>query len=82
MNKVVPQDELMMEAERWAQKIAANAPLAVVAMKRLFRHGLTEDFESHTHHVLMQVLLLFRSHDFQEGIQSFLERRESRFGGH
>jgi enoyl-CoA hydratase/carnithine racemase len=30
----------------------------------------------------MQVLLLFRSRDFQEGIQSFLERREPRFGGH
>ena len=24
---------------------------------------------------------LFRSHDFQEGIQSFLERREPDFGG-
>ena len=51
-------------------------------MKRLFRHGLSEDFESHTHHVLMQVMLLFRSNDFQEGIKSFMERREPRFGGH
>ena len=81
MNKVVPQGELMAEAERWAAKIATNAPLALVAMKRLFRHGLTEDFESHTHHVLMQLLLLFRSRDFREGIQSFLERREPHFGG-
>jgi enoyl-CoA hydratase/carnithine racemase len=81
VNKVVPQEELMEEARRWAAKIAANAPLAIRAMKRLFRHGLTEDFESHTHHVLMQVLLLFRSNDFQEGIKSFLERREPRFGG-
>ena len=81
VNRVVPQDELMAEAERWAEKIAANAPLALVAMKRLFRHGLTEDFESHTHHVLMQLLLLFRSRDFKEGIQSFLERREPQFGG-
>jgi hypothetical protein len=29
----------------------------------------------------MQLLLLFRSNDFQEGIQSFLERREPRFAG-
>ena len=69
------------EAGSWAERIAANAPLALVAMKRLFRHGLSEDFESHTHHVLMQLLLLFRSNDFQEGIQSFLERREPRFSG-
>ena len=30
-------------------------------MKRLYRHGLTEDFASHSHHVLMQLMLLFRS---------------------
>ena len=45
-------------------------------MKRLFRHGLTEDFDSHSHHVLMQLLLLFRSQDFQEGMMSFMEKRE------
>ena len=82
MNKVVPHDQLESEVQRWADKIAANAPLGVKAMKRLFRHGLTEDFESHTHHVLMQLLLLFRSQDFQEGMRSFLEKREPKFSGH
>ncbi len=47
----------------------------------VFRHGLTEDFESHTHHVLMQLMLLFRSEDFREGIQSFMEKREPHFEG-
>jgi hypothetical protein len=42
---------------------------------------LSEDFESHSHHVLMQLLLLFRSTDFQEGLQSFLERRPATFQG-
>ena len=64
----------MDETLRWAGKIAANAPLAVRAIKRLYRHGLTEDFASHSHHVLMQLMLLFRSNDFQEGMQAFLER--------
>jgi enoyl-CoA hydratase/carnithine racemase len=81
VNRVVPHDQLMNETERWAEKIVANAPLAVKAIKRLYRHGLTEDFESHTHHVLAQLLLLFRSKDFQEGIGSFLERREPKFEG-
>src|SRR5262249_21173053 len=81
VNAVVPADELAREARRWAEKIAANAPLGIRAMKRLFRHGLSEDFQSHTHHVLMQLLLLFRSHDFQEGIASFLEKREPKFRG-
>lgn len=81
VNAVVPADELLAEAHRWAAKIAANAPLAIRAMKRLFRHGLSEDFEAHSHHVLMQLLLLFRSQDFQEGIASFLERRPPTFSG-
>jgi enoyl-CoA hydratase/carnithine racemase len=81
VNKVVPHEELMQEAMRWARTMAANAPLALQAIKRLYRHGLTQDFESHTHHVLMQVLLLFRSLDFQEGIKSFIEKREPKFKG-
>ena len=66
---------------RWARKIVDNAPLAIRAMKRLFRHGLGEDFEGHSHHVLMQLMLLFRSADFQEGIAAFMQKREPRFAG-
>ncbi len=81
VNKVVPHDDLMKEARRWGETIAANAPLAIKAMKRLFRHGLTEDFESHTHHVLLQLMTLFGSNDYKEGVQSFIEKREPEFTG-
>ncbi len=81
VNKVVPHDELEAEAERWVARIAENAPLAILAMKRLYRHGLSEDFESHSHHVLMQLMQLFKSKDFQEGIKSFIEKREPEFEG-
>jgi enoyl-CoA hydratase/carnithine racemase len=80
-NKVVPHENLMEEAESWASKIADNAPLAIRAMKRLFRHGLSEDFESHTHHVLMQLMLLFRSGDFKEGLEAFMGKRDPNFTG-
>lgn len=81
VNAVVPASRLPEEARRWAAKIAGNAPLAVKAMKRLFRHGLGEDFASHSHHVLMQLMQLVRSEDFREGILAFVERREPRFQG-
>jgi enoyl-CoA hydratase/carnithine racemase len=81
VNKVVAHDALMAEAMQWAGKIAANASLAIKAMKRLFRHGRSQDFESHTHHVLMQLMLLFKSNDFQEGMKSFLEKRPPEFKG-
>ena len=81
VNKIVAHDALMTEAHSWADKIAANAPLAVRAMKRLYRHGLSEDFESHTHHVLMQLMILFKSNDVGEGIRAFIEKREPKFSG-
>jgi enoyl-CoA hydratase/carnithine racemase len=81
VNEVVPGDDLMSVARDWAGEVAANAPLAIQAMKRLFRHGLTEDFESHTHHVLMQVMHLFQSRDFREAMTAYMERRPPEFTG-
>ena len=81
VNKAVPHKEFGALVDDWANKIAANAPLAIQEMKRLFRHGLTQDFESHSHHVLMSVLNLFKSEDFKEGVQSFAARRVPEFKG-
>jgi enoyl-CoA hydratase/carnithine racemase len=81
LNDVVADGDLLAVAKDWAGEIAGNAPLAVSAMKRLFRHGLTEDFESHSHHVLLQTMALFRTKDFRESVDAFMERRDPRFEG-
>jgi enoyl-CoA hydratase/carnithine racemase len=81
VNRAVPDEELMPLAQEWAAEIAANAPLAIRAMKRLFRHGQTEDFASHSHHVLLQTMQLFGTKDFQEGLVSFMEQRPPQFRG-
>ena len=81
VNRAVDDAELAALAHGWATEIAANAPLAIRAMKRLFRHGQTEDFASHSHHVLLQTLQLFGTKDFQEGLLSFMEQRPPEFRG-
>lgn len=81
VNKVIPAAELTNVAMDWAEKISNNAPLAITDIKRLFRHGLTQDFESHSHHVLMSVLNLMKSSDFKEAVNAFTERRPPEFKG-
>ncbi|MFZ6005121.1 MAG: enoyl-CoA hydratase/isomerase family protein [Actinomycetota bacterium] len=81
VNRAVPDAELMPLATEWASEIASNAPLAIRAMKRLFRHGQTQDFASHSHHVLLQTMQLFGTKDFQEGLASFMEKRPPEFRG-
>ena len=81
VSKVVNSNEIYEEALVLAGKIAKNAPLAVQASKRMMRMGLNENFDDHVHHVFLQLLPLFQSDDFKEGMASFMEKRDPNFKG-
>jgi enoyl-CoA hydratase/carnithine racemase len=81
VNKVVPADQLMQQAREMASEIASNAPLAVRAIKRMMRAAETETFEQNVHHVFLQLLPLFRTRDFKEGVAAFVEKRPPNFIG-
>ena len=69
----VPEAEVAGAARAMALEIAANAPLAVQASKRLMRMGLSEGFDEHVHHVFLQLLPLLRTEDALEGMKAFME---------
>jgi len=81
VNHVVPDTDLAGAARTLATEIATNAPLAVRAIKRMMRAAETETFEQNVHHVFLQLLPLFRTADFQEGVAAFMEKREADFTG-
>jgi len=81
VSRTANNNEVYAEALQTAKEIATNAPLAVQASKRMMRMSMNETFNDHVHHVFLQLLPLFQSEDFKEGMASFMERRPPDFKG-
>lgn len=81
VSHVVSNNEVHTQALEIAGNIAKNAPMAVQASKRMMRMGMNETFNDHVHHVFLQLLPLFQSEDFKEGMASFMEKRDAEFKG-
>jgi enoyl-CoA hydratase/carnithine racemase len=81
VNHAVADEEFASFTAQVASEVAANAPLAVRAIKRMMRAAETETFEQHVHHVFLQLLPLLNTNDFREGVTAFLEKRPADFTG-
>jgi dehydration protein DpgD len=82
VNEVVPADELMIAAERWAHEIVEAAPLAVRLTKEAVMTGL--------HQTVEEAMAADRrdrrprmlaSEDFKEGPRAFAEKRPPKWTG-
>jgi enoyl-CoA hydratase/carnithine racemase len=81
VNRVVPQARLMPTAEALAEKIAANAPLAVEAIKETVRRGLAAGPSEGLAISENQVRVLRLTDDYEEGRRAFREKRRPVFRG-
>ncbi len=76
VNAVYPAAELMAAAEKMAETIAQNAPIAVQACKKAINEGLDVDMDAAV--VIEEKLFgsCFETADQREGMGAFLEKRK------
>jgi enoyl-CoA hydratase len=76
VNEVVPPDELLPAAWRWAREITKNAPLAVQGTKKSALLGLAAGSLAEAYQIEDQCAdEVFSTEDGQEGPAAFLEKR-------
>jgi len=82
VSRVVPPEELMATAQEIAGKIAANAPLAVRAVKEVALTAMNESFEQGMRFGGAMRWVVGQTDDAKEGPRAFAEKRDAVFKGH
>ena len=80
-NRVVPADELHPAALEWAAQLAVRPTLAIAITKRDMQQALLAGLSETIAFEAEQQMAAFASHDLQEGVQAFLQKRKPNFTG-
>lgn len=81
VQEVVPVGQQFERGLALAERIAARAPLAVYASLKSSRTAIEQGELAAAARLLPDLMPLMKSQDVQEGVRSFLERREAKFEG-
>lgn len=81
VNKVVPVEELLAEAEKLAKRIAERGAVALRMAKSAINEGLRMDLEAGIRYEHQCFSLLFATEDQKEGMRAFVEKRKPQFKG-
>ncbi len=81
VSEVYPDEQLMAEAEKLAQRICTQPPQALRMTKRLMRDGLTASFDTIMEMSAAMQVLVQRTDDHLEAVNAFFEKRAPKFQG-
>ena len=81
VNRVVPADDLHKTAREWAERLAAGPTRALALTKQLVNASLDSDRATAFAAEAAAQEINMTTADAQEGVASFVERREARFRG-
>lgn len=81
IDKLFPADELMASTQQFAETIAVNAPLGLIATRKTLRRQLADEVEQALIREHAEQIKLQGTEDFAEGVRAVGERRPGRFLG-
>ncbi|MCX4385672.1 crotonase/enoyl-CoA hydratase family protein [Micromonospora peucetia] len=81
VSRVVPHGELLAEARRLADRVAANPPHAVRMAKKLLREAQHQSLDSILELSAAMQALAHQTRDHDEAVRAFLDRRDPHFTG-
>jgi enoyl-CoA hydratase/carnithine racemase len=81
VNKVVPHEDLMAEATRWAERLARNAPQAMAATKEVAYRSQHMAFDDALRMGEAYRKLAGGTDDAREGVRAFREKRDPEYHG-
>jgi len=81
VSRVVKEEELMIEAQKLAKKLASGPTWAIAKAKELFNNSYPQDLETHLESERQRITFCSSTHDFDEGLNAFLAKRPPKFGG-
>ena len=76
INKVVPAEDLEMEARRWAAVLTAKSPIALQNAKSAFYAAADLSYDKAFEYMNEAFARLCSSEDAKEGVSAFLEKRK------
>jgi len=81
VNMVVPDDKIMEEAEKIANKIASKSTVQTAFIKSLVNNGMEVDLKKACELEISYFSKSFQTEDQKEGMTAFLEKRKTNFKG-
>ncbi len=78
-DRLVPLDDLRVEAHEFAAEIAASAPLAVASIRETMRGGLAQQVRAATDREKAEQDWLRLTDDWKEGVRAMADRRPPNF---